>query len=891
LALQPGLRLGPYEIVAPLGAGGMGEVYRARDPRLDRDVAIKALPDAFANDPERLARFEREAKLLASLSHPNVAGIHGLELAEGHRYLVLELVEGETLSARLARGPLPLDEAMDVCRQIAAAVEAAHEAGVVHRDLKPGNVMLRPDGTVKVLDFGLAKGAAAHGSSSDLHLSASPTLSYAATAAGVILGTAAYMSPEQARGKAVDRRTDIWSFGCVLYECLTGRRATEGETVSDMVARILEREPDWSPLPATTPPRLRELLRRCLAKDMKQRLQAIGEARIALESGSLGGPEPTPTAVRRKSPLIVWAPWVLAAALAAALLGRGLLSGPAAPPLKERRVEIEFPRGQHYVFNTLPVISPDGRQLIMVAADSTRVTRLWLRSLDTFEFKPLKGTEGAGPPFWSPDSRSIAFQKDGALHRLSVDDGAIQTIVAGVTSPRGGHWSPDGQILYTPASNAGIWRVPAAGGTPQALTQIDTTLVDASHRFPVWLPDGKHFLYALWSNNARVLAEAGGIYLGSVDGDAPKRVLDDDGAFLVLPSGHLLVRRNGDLTAVPFDLKSFAVGTPAVSIAKQVGFGANAGFLRASASADGDLAFTMDEDVPRADLAWLDRDGRRSEPLDLRTKFVSVVLSPDGTQVAAEMSDPTGMSQLWTVGLARGTVSRLTHDQNDSYSPAWSPDGQRIAFSNRDTGTDDLYLQLAAGTRSKELVVSAREVDTNDVGWSADGRFLFFTGRPRVGRSDGQVWVADLQAGSARALLTGEFDQTYPRLSPDGRWLAYVSDESGRAEVFVRSFPDLERKWQVSAAGGRLPHWRDDSRELAFGSDAGGEYSLWAVTVTPAGADLQLGDPVRLFTLPPDVIDMSPTADHLRFLALIQPNSAAEPALHLILDWNGGRRP
>jgi Tol biopolymer transport system component/tRNA A-37 threonylcarbamoyl transferase component Bud32 len=891
MALSPGTRLGPYEIVAPLGAGGMGEVYRARDGRLDRDVAIKALPDAFADDPERLARFEREAKLLASLSHPNIAGIHGLEVAEGHRYLILELVEGETLAARLARGPLPLDEAMDVCRQIAAAVEAAHEAGVVHRDLKPGNVMLRPDGTVKVLDFGLAKGAAAHGSSSDLHLSASPTMSYAATAAGVILGTAAYMSPEQARGKAVDRRTDIWSFGCVLYECLTARRVYEGETVSDMVARILEREPDWDALPATTPLQLRELLRRCLAKDMKQRLQAIGEARIALEPGALGQLEPRATAVIRKSPVTTWAPWVLAAALAAAWLGRGLLSGPHAPPVEERRVEIEFPRGQHYVANTVPVISPDGRLLALVAADSTRTTRLWLRSLDTFEFKPLKGTEGAGPPFWSPDSRSLAFQRGDALHRLSIDDGAIQTIVTGVTTARGGDWSKGGEIIYTPGSNSGLWRVPATGGTPQALTQVDTTLVDASHRFPVWLPDGKHFLYTLWSNNARVLAEVGGIYLGSVDGGPSKLVLEDDGAFLLLPSGHLLVRRNGDLTAVPFDLRSFAVGAPAVSVARQVGFGSNSGYLRASAGADGDLAFTMAEDLPPTDLVWLDRDGRRGEPLGLRTKFDSILLSPDGAQVVAEMGDPSGMSQLWTVDLARGTVSRLTRDQNDSYAPAWSPDGRRIAFGNRDTGTEDLYTQLAAGTRPKERVVAAREVDTDNVEWSADGRFLFFTGRPRAGRSDSQIWVADLQTGSARALLTGEFNQSSPRLSPDGRWLAYVSDESGRAEVFVRSYPDLDRKWQVSTGGGSRPHWRDDNRELVFANDGGGELSLWAVAVTPAGMDLKLGDPARMFTLPPDVIDLSPASDHRRFLALVQPNSPAEPALHLVLHWNGSRNP
>ena len=901
MTLIPGTRLGPYEIVAPLGAGGMGEVHRARDTRLGRDVAVKALPAEFARDPERVARFEREAKLLASLNHPNIAGIHGLEEVAGDRYLVLEFIEGETLGARLARGPLPVVEALDVCRQVAAGVEAAHDAGVVHRDLKPGNVMLKPDGTVKVLDFGLAKGGAAHGaSSSDPNLSASPTMTYARTVDGVILGTAAYMSPEQARGKTVDRRTDVWSFGCVLYECLTGRRVFEGETVSDLVARILEREPDWTALPAATPAWLGSLMRRCLTKDVKQRLQAIGEARIALERGGEDATAPGTPVTSRSAGRFAWVPWALAAVLGALALGRGLLPGMGASPVPERRVEIGFPAGQVRADITFgpktditvsrPVPSPDGRQLAIIAADSAGVAAVWLRALNDFEFRALKGTEGAAFLFWSPDSRSIGFIAGGALSRVSVENGTIQKLVGKITSARGADWGANGNILYTTGGNASIWRVPATGGTPVQVTQLDTTRVDASHRFPVWLPDGKHFLFALWSNNPRVRSESGGIYLASVEGGTPTRVTTDMGEFLALPSGHLVTVRNSGLVAIPFDLRTFRAGTDAIPIADDVRLDTFAGFLAAGASATGDIAFESAASVPPTDMAWLDRGGHRGEALGLRAGFDAITLSPDGARVVGTMVDATGLWQLWTADLARRTTSPLTRGQNDTYSPVWSPDGQRIAFANDDISIGDLFVEPASGTRPRQGLWKGRKVGAEPSDWSADGRYVFFTGTPRAGTPNRQVWMFGMTVDSARVLLEGEFNHSAGRLSPDGRWLAYVSDESGRNEVFVRSFPDLERKWQVSTEGGGSPHWRKDGRELVFLSLIGTDRWMSSASIVANATGVSIGEPQRLFRVPKDVVDITCSADHARFLALMQPAAAVEPAIRMVIGWNGARR-
>jgi Tol biopolymer transport system component len=885
LTLAPGIRLGPYEVVAPLGAGGMGEVWRARDARLGREVAIKSLPVVFAQDPERLARFEREARLLASLSHPNIAGIHGLELVEGQRYLVLEFVEGETLAARLERGPLPLGEAIEIARQIASGVEAAHDSGVVHRDLKPGNVMLRPDGAVKVLDFGLAKGSAAHGASgSDPNLSASPTMTYAATDAGVILGTAAYMSPEQARGRSVDRRTDVWSFGCVLYECLAGRQAFRGDTVSDMVAKILEREPDWSALPAATPRWLRRLLERCLTKDVRARLQAIGEARIALERA--GADEPV---ARAAGPAwLAWAPWLLVVGLGAFALTRAF--APAAPAA-ERRLQLGFPAGQAHPWYGGPVLSPDGQRVAMVATDSAGVTRVWTRALHEPEFRPINGSEGAQAVFWSPDSRALGFIARGAMWRVAAQDGTVQKVVDGMGSARGADWGANGHILYTPGPNDAIWSIPADGGPAVQLTHLDTTLVDASHRFPVWLPDGKHFLFAVWSNNPRVLAEAGGIYVGSTRGGTPRRVSTDLGQFILMPQGHLLLARNGGLVAVPFDPRTQRVGATATPIAPRIDFNPSSGTVPASASARGDIAWAQYAELPPTDLAWLDRSGRRSEPIGIRARFLTVRLAPDGSRIAAETMDATGLSQVWTADLVRRTTSRLTRGQNDSYSPVWSADGTRILFGNRDSGTDDLYVQLASGTRPKDRIFAASQEDTDPQAWSADGRYVMFMGMPRTGPRRRQLWVKDMVRDTTWALFPDAEEDAYAgRLSPDGRWLAYVSEESGRPEVYVRSFPDLERKWQISTDAGWLPHWRADGREIVFLTGTTSEPTLCAVSVAPSAAGPAMGEPQRLFKFPPDVLDFDCARDHSRFVALIQPVAEERPVMNLMTGWRPGRR-
>jgi Tol biopolymer transport system component len=885
MPLAPGTRIGAYEVAAPLGAGGMGEVYRARDTRLGRDVAIKVLPPAFADDPERLARFEREARLLASLSHPNIATIHAVEEYSGGRVLVMELVEGETLAARLGRGAVPVDEAIEIAGQVAAGVEAAHETGVIHRDLKPGNIMVRPEGTVKVLDFGLARGPEQSGSASDL--SRSPTITTPATMMGVILGTAAYMSPEQAKGRAVDRRADIWAFGVVLFEMLTGRRLFEGETVSETIAGVMKDEVPWSALPAGVPRRLRTLLERCLTRDVRQRLQSMGEARIALERAREPEAADATASVTARPAWRAWLPWALLAAVSAIALGRGLLTGGAAgtSAAPERRFELAFPAGQHRTLYA-PALSPDGRWLAVVGSDSTGTTRLWLRAVAQFEFRPVKGTEGAAAPFWSPDSRSLGFVANGQLQRYDVQSGAVEVIANGVETARGASWGRDGTILYTPNSNAGIWRVPATGGTPTPLTRPDSTIVDGSHRFPVWLPDGQHFLFAFWSNNARELEAHGGIYLASVRGGEVRQVSRDAGSFLVLPSGHLVVRRGKSLVALPFDLRSFRLGAEATLLSELVNMDGSSGLVRATASMAGDFVFDGAPELGAQDEVWLDRDGRNPESMGLDRGLLEASLSPDGSRILGTADVASGLSEVWIADLARRTTSRLTRSQNDCWSPRWSPDGQQIAFANDDSGTNDIYIAAASGTRPRQLVWRAQRLDTEYLEWSHDGRALLMSGPPRPGRTHSRLWMVGLQGDSARTLLADEYNMTAPRLSPDGRWLAYVSDESGHDELYVRTFPALDRKWQISTTGAGPAHWRRDGRELVYFGGPGAR-TAFAVALTPTPAGPSFGDPRALFTLKPDQIEASPDPDHRRFMALVRPAAMNEPPMRVVLGWHG----
>ncbi len=628
MSLSPGTRLGPYEITAPLGAGGMGEVYRARDTRLGRDVAIKALPAEFAQDAERLARFEREAKLLASLSHPNIAGIHGVEDADGTRYLVLEFVEGETLAARLARGPLPMDDALHICAMVAAAIETAHEAGIVHRDLKPGNVMIKPDGVVKVLDFGLAKAGAAGALSSDPNLSASPTLTHMATNAGVILGTAAYMSPEQARGKAIDRRTDIWSFGCVLYECLAGRPLFDGDTVSDLIAKILQTEPDWSALPAATPPRVRTLLARCLTKDAKQRLRDIGEARIALgdaarDSGTIAATG-MPVRTGRGRRTLIQTGLVVATALIAIIAMR-FSSRPPAPP--RVALSVMLPAGDRLDGgreNALVGIAPDGSAVVFAASTGTDNHRLFVRRLDRPDIVELPGTDDASAPFFSPDGEWVAFFADRHLLKTSVR-GGTPVVLAEAGSNRGGAWLDDGSIVFTPTFASPLIQIDANGGNAHAITTLDSTKSERTHRWPCGLPGSKWVVFTVGVTNSPGGYDDAAIEAVSVK-SGERRVLAHGGCARYAPGGHLIFARNGSLYAMPLDPDDPKGGATAVPVQDGVLGVTTSGIAFFDIARNGTLAMVPGrESTSDARLAWRDcRATRRPFPANRATTSSSI---------------------------------------------------------------------------------------------------------------------------------------------------------------------------------------------------------------------------------------------------------------------------
>jgi Tol biopolymer transport system component len=884
--LQPGTRLGPYEILSALGAGGMGEVYRARDTKLNRDVAIKVLPELFLLDADRLARFRREAQVLASLNHPNIAAIHGFEETGGLQALVLELVEGPTLAdviAQVASGSgrlgISLDDALPIARQVAEALEAAHDQGIVHRDLKPANVKVRPDGTVKVLDFGLAKALESDIGSTSATMS--PTLtSPMATRTGVILGTAAYMAPEQARGKPVDKRADLWAFGCVLYELLTGRRAFAGDEISDVLAEVLKSDPDWRALPLDTPPAIHRLLRRCLAKDRKARLSDAAVARLEIDE-ALAAPAadtaPTgavvPPASRTRERL-AWISVAVLALVAVAALARAFRPVPTAA---EMRFEITTPP------TTSPVslaISPDGQKVAFVATVDGQ-TRLWLRSFDATSAHAFAGTESALHPFWSPDGRSIGFFADGKLKRINVDGSVLQAI-AGAPNGTGGTWNRDNVIVFAPNGAGTLFRVSATGGEPVAVTQAETGQ-PTSHSFPQFLPDDRHFLYR---------ARANRIYVGQLDGGEPRHLLDADSGAMYSATGHLLFVRQGTLFAQSFDPARLSLTGNPIPLAERIAVDPNGGQPALSTSAAGPILYRTGTGSIERQLIWFDRSGKDLSRIGDPDAAVPAdpSLSPDGRSLA-ESRNVNGRNDIWLVDLERAEFNRFTSD--GSIFPVWSPDGRRIAYNRNRAGSGlDLYRRPIAGAEGEELLLGTPQLKT-PMDWSSDEHFLLY--RVTDPETNFDLWALPLQGGRKPIpIARTSFSEREGQFSPDGKWVAYQSDESGRSEIYVQSFPEPSNKWRISTNGGAQVRWRRDGKEVFY---IGLDDRLMAVSIQlSAGAPPTIGMPAPLFAshiggaIQPTVrrhqYVVSP--DGQRFLMSTILDAATASPITVLLNWKPG---
>jgi len=859
----------------------MGEVYRATDTKLGRAVALKILPDAFATDPDRVARFQREAKTLASLNHPNIGGIYGLEEAGGVTALVLELVEGPTLADRIAQGPIPLDEALPIAQQIAAALEAAHEQGIVHRDLKPANIKLRPDGTVKVLDFGLAKAQSADSATFTRgDASESPTLTTpAATRVGVIMGTAAYMSPEQARGKTLDKRTDIWAFGCLLFEMLTGRRPFVGDEVTDVMAAILLREPDLAALPATTPPPIRRLLRRCLQKDRAERLRDIGDARMEIRDALAKADAeeavvPATQTVRRTRVWVAALATIGVVAAIAAVAAKWLLQSPA-PPVAEVRLDINTPP------STVPTsiaISPDGGTIAFVATSDAQ-SRLWVRALDSAAARPLNGTAGAMHPFWSPDSRSIAFFADNTLKRVEIDGGSVRAI-ANVYRGTGGGWSRDGVMLFSSLGDP-ISRVSATGGEPVALTGL---VQQGSNFWPVFLPDGRRFLYFV-----RGTSDVRGVYVGQLDGALKgARLLDSDGS-AVYGSGYLFFIRQRTVFAQRFDpIRLELIGNP-LPVAQNPAVGP-AG-VSVSVSDTGSIAYRTASAGGRRQFVWFDRSGREIGKVGSPGTMSNPSLSPDDERVVGYRGNPVdGNVDIWILDVRRGAYSRMTSDVGDDVSPAWSPDGSHIVFSSNRKGSHDLYRKSATAFGTEELLLAnAQEKGCSD--WSSDGRFVLYESRELKRRSD--IFALPLDGHAPPIpVAQSEFEELRGQFSPDGKWVAYQSDESGRHEIYVQAFPGPGHKFPISTGGGTQVRWRRDGKELFY---IALDERLMAVPIrfAAAGQQPEVGVPVALFAAPLGGFiqqadfrhQYDVASDGERFLMAAVTEAPSNSPINVILNW------
>ena len=865
----------------------MGEVYRAHDTKLNRDVALKILPDVFANDPSRVARFTREAQTLAALNHSNIAHIHGLEETGNVRALAMELVEGEDLSDRLFRGAIASDEALPIAKQIAEALESAHEQGIIHRDLKPANIKVRRDGTVKVLDFGLAKllDPALDEGASDANAAATPTVTSPPmlTSAGVVLGTAAYMAPEQARGRAVDRRADIWAFGCVLYEMLTAKRPFGGETLTDIVAAVIHTEPDWSRLPASTPQPVRLLLRRCLQKDPRQRLQAIGDARVTIEevlSGAVPG-DAVPARPR-------WSKWWLASGAAGLLTGAAIaglvarqMMSSAEPPRPVTRFVITLPPGQQLAGASALALSSDGSHLAYVATDGAKANRqIFLRAMDGVDARPIAGTEGASSPFFSPDGQWLGFFAGGKLKKLPLRGGAAVNL-ADVTNPTGGAWIDDHTIVFASFLST-LLRVPADGGTPQPLTRFEPG--ETAHVSPRPLPGGKVVLFSTASTRMSAIA------VQRIDTGARHDIMQTPGpgAPGYVGPGYVIYRQAGNLMAASFDTERNRTGAPIAAVPD---------VLQYSVSPTGSLAYVSGKPPAalQAQLVWVSRDGTEQSVGAPPRLYNQPRLSPDGRRIAVDVIESS--TQVWLYNLTRDTFSRFTFD-GDNRHAVWAPDGNRLAFmSNRDGGKH-IFWKRADGSGDAAPLPggesTAPDVLNIPYSWSRDG-LLAFTRLAPAAAAELCVLRVDDDSTTRSGATAQVFTRTRaadgaPQLSPDGRWMAYASEESGRREIYVQAYPGPGGRWQISSDGGNEPLWSSTGREMFYRSGD----RMMGVDITTEGGFLP-GKPRQLFegsyvrsSAGYVRANYDVSLDGQRFLMLkaVEQKSAPLTQIHVVLNWS-----
>jgi eukaryotic-like serine/threonine-protein kinase len=948
MPLTPGTQLGPYEIIGPLGVGGMGEVYRARDSKLGREVALKVLPAAFSADADRMARFRREAQVLASLNHPNIAGIYGLEdgtLQDDKPHavhldpnsssrapvvsgtppaLVMELVEGPTLAERLRLRRIELEDSLPIARQIAEALEAAHDRGIIHRDLKPANVKIRPDGVVKILDFGLAKAVQGDPASSDLQNS--PTISHMTTMAGTILGTAAYMSPEQAKGKTLDRRTDVWSFGCVLFEMLSGKQAFSGETSTDILADVIRGEPPWPELPANTPARLAELLRRCLQKDTKQRLQAIGEARIAIEqtlaeltvvanssiesmaaaAASAAGAPPSATATGASA---------ISTAAASGFSHPASVAIPAPPSKSTLPVILAFlfavlaawfaynyfshlpkpapaivtqilpPDGETFAltgnYAGPPVLSPDGRYLAFVSTDEAGVHRLWIRPLSETKLQLIANSDGATEPFWSPDSRSVGYFAAGKMYRVEITGGSPRAVTDAINA-RGGSWSPSGTILYTPNTALGLRTVADSGGTGQPLGKPEPDSHIPNRRWPQILPDGQHFICFA---RADVAAESG-VFAGSLDGSPPKLVLHNDSSAIYAAPGYLIFVQGGVLMAQKFDTRTLSVSGQALPLAQHAEVNAIIYRSIVTAADNGLLVYGTGSGAQGSyTIQWTDRTGKVLGTVGDPAEYSDPRISHDGTKLAVSIDTGEGGNNIWVYDLIHGTRNRVTFGNGVSSGPTWSPDDKTLIFSSGARGRFQMYQQPADGSGQARPVTGSDNMEVNAFS-SADGKYVAFT-VPNTGSSFSQIWLLPLAAGGKAApFIQGNYDVLSAAISPNSKWLAYTSNETGHNEVYVVPLAGGPGKWQVSSAGGFGPRWSGKGDEISYISPDG---DLMLASIKPTNNSLIIGNVTKLFHVGQNSAfnifryDFAP--DGKRFLVMTVGSQAHPDPLTVVSNW------